>query len=74
MTITKILEFHARIMKIMKKLKIISDNNETNKNHRILLENRENHEKCKSELENHENHEILKYQKRIMKIMKIENH
>ena len=58
----KIFEFHLRITKIMKIIKLKLRINQNNENHRILRENHERYVKkhripCEN-LENHENHGI----------------
>ena len=53
----KKIEFHERITKIIKHI-------------RIPYENHENHDKLRISQENHENYEILEFQLRIKQIMK----
>ena len=53
----KIIEFHKRVMKIMKTFK-------------LQLENYENNSKQKITFENNENHDILEFHLKITNIMK----
>ena len=67
----KFVEFHARIIKIMKKIIISRQNNENHKIRRIRFQNLENHEKLFIPLQIHEKNEILRIHAILTKIMKI---
>ena len=56
----KIIEYHCKIMKIINKTKIISENNENHENLGIEFENHENHKNQTNQCDNHENHDIHK--------------
>ena len=52
-----ILNFHERILQIIKNSKVLRHNNENREHRRIPYENQENHEQLRIQMENYENHE-----------------
>ena len=66
-----IIEFHIRIMKIMKFMEFHKQKYKNNENHIIPYANQENNGNLKILKGNYKNHEIIEFNFRIMKIKKI---